>query len=168
MKPTTNKKATESGSGRLSVSNNWNPDTLLKQFDFRHFVEGYDMGFGDGHKEGHQQAFDQAKEEFNKNIMKATVMSSEVYNLINSLGVKTCKAYFRITSLHTFESLFMIDLDSYLNSDLRHTIYEIFLEKCEKQSSSKFHMDFTLTDYSKNVNVDLLKCDGFVPRTKAA
>lgn len=168
MKPTTNKKAPDSGSGGISVPNNWNPDKLLKQFDLRHWVEGYDFGFSEGHKEGHKQAFDQVIEEFNKNILKATVMSSEVYNLIMSLGVTTCKAYFKIASIHTFESLFMIDEKSFINKDLRHTIYEIFLEQYKNQGSSKFHLDFTLTDYSESVNIDLLKSDGFVPSTKAA
>jgi hypothetical protein len=113
-------------------------------------------------KEGQKRAYDKEIALFKARILKAQEVSDKLHNWLEAKSGCNSRSFLKIIDIYTFETIHLINLDSYLNAEFRKQAYDLTFELSKEFNNSDFRIDFHLTDDSESINFELLESNGFM------
>lgn len=136
-----------------SIPKNWTGENLDKEL-FRAFERG----------EEYQKKKDaeEWEERVKTNLSKATTLSETIFHTAyEDYKVKIKKALLKIDNIEHFETLFIVDRETYFSENLKEVYKKSFSIKKDFNCDS-FRIDFKFMPSSENLNIELINSDGFV------
>lgn len=100
-------------------------------------------------------------EKLNENLEKAMNLSSRFSDILQEKKIKCLHILLRPKKITEFESIFVIDEKNYISSQFDE-IYRLAISKKTKINSDTFHFSYIFIPYSKNLNREKLKSDGYI------
>ena len=99
--------------------------------------------------------------EFELNLTKAKTICQSFIHEINNNGFKSKQVLLRSYTRNTFDAIFLIDENDYLNDDFLR-IYNLGQKIQKEQRNDNFNISFSFMPDSKKINEKKLIIDGYV------
>lgn len=97
------------------------------------------------------------------NFSKAVKLSEELYQFISTHKFIIKDTMLRMKDPFVFDAVYIISKDSYCSDNFRN-VYKKSIELKTVNNNESFHLSFTFMPYSKKINDEQLRSDGFYSR----
>lgn len=116
-----------------------------------------------GINKGRTQADEVLYESFIRSLSYCLKKADELYQFLNNKGIEVNILFLKDTGLKSFEGLMVVEKEYYLNKDARKDIYNKILEiKKSALKEEKIYFEIALMPFSENINMSVIKSEGFV------
>lgn len=117
--------------------------------------------FKEGVKIGLENNDKYAKQIFMNNIKHAIKLSEAFYTWVKSQKINNASAYLKIENIDNFETLILIDSDSYYNKVVRSNLYNKAKEFRKENNTNTFNIEFILKPHSSELKNTSLQNHGY-------
>lgn len=100
-------------------------------------------------------------EKLNENLNKAMNLSSSFSDILQDKKIKCLHILLMPKNIMEFESIFVVDENDYISPQFEE-IYKLAILEKAKANGDTFHFSYIFIPYSKNLNRQKLKSDGYI------
>jgi hypothetical protein len=121
------------------------------------------QAYMDGKKAGREEEVEKLKKDFSLNVKAASSIAEELLEIAADKHVPISIIHLKARSINSFEALFLVDEEAFLSPKINE-VYTLGRKFREKYTSDKFHLFFSFTSKSEEINLDCLAADGYFMR----
>jgi hypothetical protein len=136
------------------IGNNWKQNSATYTGDdlIDAFIQGKQAGRNEKKKE--------MLERLNKNVVKATKLSEQLYHSALDQEFKLFEIHLKAENISTYTALFLVDSTDFL-SDRFRSVYTIARQLKNEAETDTFYISFSFTPKSEQLSENCLVADGF-------